>query len=137
VSVDENSGAQTDAQSQLLAARLAARVRGVREITNELKVRWSETTSDDTVRQQIVSRFSSNAITRPVADRIQVVVKQGVVTLSSQVGRSAELVEAERIAKAADCVRTVDNQIWPGDTARHPAAPASKSAATARRQAGR
>lgn len=105
------TGEVTDYNSKIHALRLAGRVRGVRAIKNELKVRWTESANDNTAKQLIVSRLSSNATTSRVADRIHVTVKEGVVMLAGQVDRSAERFEAERIAKFTDGVREVENRI--------------------------
>ena len=91
-----------------------ARVRGVRSITNDLKVCWSESTNDDLVKQHVVNRLNSNATTRPVAGHIQVVVKSGAVTLTGRVDRSFQLIDAERIANSTDGVRTVENRLSVG-----------------------
>lgn len=105
------SGEVKDFASKYHAMRLTARVRGVRSITNELRVRWSESTDDGFVRLSIVDRLGSNAVTRAIAGRIQVEVNQGAATLTGDVNRSSELIEAERIAKSTDGVRTVQNRL--------------------------
>ena len=58
-----------------------------------------------------MARFTSNAITRPVAGHIRVVVKDGRVVLAGEVGRSSELIEAERVAGLTDGVRSVENRL--------------------------
>ena len=93
------------------AGRLAARVRGVQSITNDVKVAWDSTTNDDAVRVKIEERLKSNGITQANAMRIRVSVREGHVTLSGSVSRSSELNEAVRIAKLTDGARSVTNDI--------------------------
>lgn len=105
------SGETDDFNSKLRATRLAARVNGVRSIVNEAKVRWNETTSDDGVRRSLEQRLLSNAITRPIASRVTVVVKDGHVALAGTVDRSIEVTETERLAQLTDGVRSVRNEL--------------------------
>lgn len=93
------------------AARLVARVRGVRSITNDVRVAWDPTTDDDTVRVKIEERLKSNGITQANATRIRVTVKEGHVTLSGSVNRSSEVNEAARIARLTDGARNVTNDL--------------------------
>lgn len=109
------AGEVDDYSSKFHAARLCARVRGVRAISNELKVRWSASTRDGTVQQRIVQRLQSNAITQLAAGRIRVTVREGAVTLEGAVDRFSQRNEAERIAKLTDGVRSVDNQLTLGE----------------------
>jgi osmotically-inducible protein OsmY len=105
------SGEVTDHYSKFHAARLAARVQGVRSITNEVKVRWNAGTSDDGVRIRIEERLRSNSITRPIASRIRVAVRDGHVSLAGSVDYSSQFLEAARIARLTDGVRTVKNML--------------------------
>jgi osmotically-inducible protein OsmY len=105
------SGEVRDFNSKIHAARLAARVRGVRQLTNELKVSWNPATNDDAVRSRIQERLRSNGITRPIAVDVEVTVREGHVTLAGRVARTAERIEAERIARLTDGVRTVRNAL--------------------------
>jgi osmotically-inducible protein OsmY len=105
------TGEVNDFTSKYHATRLAARVRGVRAIDGDLKVRWTEATNDEAVQRAITERLVSNATTRPIADRIRVQVKDGVVTLSGRVDRRSQSLEAERIARRTDGVRAVVSQL--------------------------
>lgn len=105
------SGEVSYHNSKFHAARLAARVRGVRSITDEIKVAWNTSTNDDTVRIRIEERLRSNGITRPIASHVKVTVQEGRVTLTGSVDRSSELLEAQRIAKLTDGARSVTNSI--------------------------
>jgi osmotically-inducible protein OsmY len=104
-------GEVKDHDCKFRAYRLAARVRGVRSITNNVKVRWNASTSDDGVRIRIEERLRSNSITRPIASRVRVTVDEGHVALAGSVARSSEFIEAERIARLTDGVRTVKNTL--------------------------
>jgi osmotically-inducible protein OsmY len=105
------SGAVSAHPKRRRASALALRVAGVRSIANELEVSVAQARGDDAVRQDIVKRLASNAITRDQADRIEVSVQDGVVTLAGRVDRYGTLLEAFRIASYTDGVRRVENRL--------------------------
>jgi osmotically-inducible protein OsmY len=105
------SGGSRDLRSKLRAAQVVARVPGVREISNQIVVKWNESTSDNALRDAIEEQLASNPTTRHVAPQIRVVVSQGQVTLIGRVEHTLELIEAARIARLTDSVRSVSNML--------------------------
>jgi len=93
------------------AGALAARVRGVTGIDNRLRVIDAGPVDDERIAAEIAERLRRDAVTGPLAGRIAVEVKGGVVTLSGTVGRFAERRSAERIAARTPGVAEVRNRI--------------------------
>ncbi len=63
------------------------------------------------LRDDILKRLVSDAITRDHADQISVAVDGGVVTLSGKVKRYVVVLEIVRIASRTNGVRGVENQL--------------------------
>jgi osmotically-inducible protein OsmY len=93
------------------ATSLTSRVSGVRQIENELQVSLAQVRGDDSIRDDIVKRLDSNAITGEIAEQVGVSVEGGVVTLSGKVERYVVVLEALRIASRTDGVRKVENRL--------------------------
>ena len=93
------------------ATTLTSRVSGVRQIANELQVSLAQERGDDSIRDDIVKRLDSNAITGEIAEQVGVSVEGGVVTLSGKVERYVVVLEALRIASRTDGVRKVENRL--------------------------
>lgn len=93
------------------AVQLAARVRGVQSIRNNILVSWSPDVSDDGLAKRIEARLRNNARTKRDADEITVQVADGVVTLQGYVSDESTLHAIHYLAKNTDCVRSVLNQL--------------------------
>jgi osmotically-inducible protein OsmY len=93
------------------AEDVAARVPGVIETMNHLKVKSRDMYSDGTLKKHIQDRLMTGWQTRNVADDIHVQVKGGEVTLTGTVDSWGERKEADRLAFFTSGVRDVDNRL--------------------------
>jgi osmotically-inducible protein OsmY len=89
------------------AEAVARRVRGVKGVTNDIRVKPQVQPTD--IRRTIEEAFKRNA--ELDADRITVEASDGDIVLKGTVRSWAEREEAERAAWLAPGVRKVDNQI--------------------------
>jgi osmotically-inducible protein OsmY len=112
------SGEVQDFSSKFQAFRVASGVRGVRAITNETRVSPAARIGDDAISRLVVSRLRANAVTRSVADRINVRTEDGVVELTGEVATWSHRAEAGNAARFTDGVRRVDNQLTVAESQR-------------------
>lgn len=93
------------------AERIASRVRGVKDVINEIQVKAAPMFPDEALRDEVKRRLEANILTGPVAGRISVKVENGRTTLLGQVDTWAQFREAGRVALLSRGVRSVDNQL--------------------------
>ena len=93
------------------AADVAGRVRGVKDVRNEISVVPARLVSDLLLKQRIDSRLTSHAMTRNAAARITVAVRNGVATLTGDVSHVAARREATRTTASTAGVRQVVNRL--------------------------
>jgi osmotically-inducible protein OsmY len=93
------------------AAAIASRTRGVQEVVNRLRTIAVQVAADEALVREIERRLQRDARMAPIADRVNVGVEQGVVTLEGDVDHLAERRAAERIAARTPGVRRVRNQL--------------------------
>jgi osmotically-inducible protein OsmY len=97
------------------ATDVSGRVRGVREVVNEIRVQPATGTipqrSDATLAKEIRDSFRRHWTTSRVADRIRVAVKHGVATLSGDLDTWGERFEAARVAFGIEGVWRVLNRL--------------------------
>ena len=97
--------------------RLASRVRGVRELNNQLEA-LPASPADDDVRNALASRIYSHPVLSRYANRtdppIHIIVENGRVTLTGAVGSELEKRIAGTVARDAFGVLSVDNQLQIG-----------------------
>jgi osmotically-inducible protein OsmY len=95
------------------AEDIASKVRGVRKVINQIEI-YRETTRTHTratVAKDIKENFKKNWAVRSVYDRINVTVKEGVVTLTGEVDTWAQRRQAEEVAFNTEGVWKVDNRL--------------------------
>ena len=98
---------------RLHAEDVAGKVRGVRRVINQIEVN-RETTRTHTaamVAKNIREHFKRNWAVRPVYDRINVTVKNGVATLTGEVDTWAQRRQAEEVAFNTEGIWKVDNRL--------------------------
>lgn len=93
------------------AFEIAARIPGVLSVVDDLEVSGRLILTDAQLGRRIRDRLIEHSLTRPVADRIEVNVDNGVVTLTGDVDTSVERREAGRVALLTDGVNAVDDQL--------------------------
>jgi osmotically-inducible protein OsmY len=93
------------------AGALVSRVPGVKEVTNDVIVRWNAPYSDDTLRERVEDGLVMNSETRFVADAIHVDVSNREARLTGDVASWAERREAGRVALMVGGIKVVDNRI--------------------------
>jgi osmotically-inducible protein OsmY len=93
------------------AGDVAVRVRGVKEVVNEITVHRNAWKQDAQLVKTVKSRLMWNWSTFKVYDKIGVTVKDGVVTLTGDVNTWSERKEAGRVALHTKGVWEVDNQL--------------------------
>ncbi len=98
------------------AAGVAADVLGVREVVNNLTVNPLPRYRDSAVMHRIEDRLAENWETYRIADRIEVKVEDGNVTLTGEVDDWAQYREAAEVSRLTDGVRSVDNRLRVADT---------------------
>ncbi len=105
------SGDVKTAYEKTHAANIASRIKGVRKVTNQIKVNALARYNDATLKRQIESRLAHNGQTQGIADQIELQVSDGMVTLSGTVDTWAECTEAASVAALTDGVRSVVNRL--------------------------
>ena len=105
-----NGYVRTYAQ-KLAAERAAKRVAGVKAIAEELKVRFASDpkTADHEIARRILDVFAWNSLVP--ANKLQVMVENGWVTLAGETTWRFEAEEAERVAAQISGVKGVSNAI--------------------------
>jgi osmotically-inducible protein OsmY len=93
------------------AQDVVARVKGARDVVNDIKVNYQSPYSDASIRIRVEERLRSNAVTFPVADAINVEVHGGRVTLSGTVDLWSQYSDAELLAFNTDGAWAVINQL--------------------------
>jgi osmotically-inducible protein OsmY len=93
------------------AMTVASRVKGVKEVKNQIEVDWKQEYKDEELLDQVMNRIKSNWLLLPVKDKIKVFVHNGTVTLTGTVNNWSQRHEAEQVALDTKGVRTVDNRI--------------------------
>ena len=96
---------------KLAAERAAKRVAGVKAIAEELKVRFASDpkTADHEIARRILDVFAWNSLVP--ANKLQVMVENGWVTLAGETTWRFEAEEAERVAAQIRGVKGVSNAI--------------------------
>ena len=99
------SGSVADFNTKIRALRLAARVPGLSAVDNQIRVQWSSQVSDDglkrTVHKQLQQQWG------PAAQRWQVDVHDGVVTLQTSDTPDELAQQVLALVASVDCVRDV------------------------------
>jgi osmotically-inducible protein OsmY len=90
---------------------VAARVHGVKNIINLIKVNVNPKYADYSLKARIEDRLASNWETSFVHDNIHVFVKNGKATLTGEVNTWAEYNEAGRLAFLTNGIWAVDNKL--------------------------
>jgi osmotically-inducible protein OsmY len=93
------------------AGEVAAGVRGVRDVINEIAIARTNWESDAELTKDIASRLTWNWTTWWVHDDIGVTVKNGVATLTGDVSRWSQRKEAGNVAIHTPGVSKVDNRL--------------------------
>lgn len=93
------------------AGDVAAGVRGVRRVVNDLRVSKTTWKSDADLTEAVKSRLTWNWTTWWVHDDIGVTVENGIATLSGDVNKWSQRREAGIVAAETQGVRKVDNRI--------------------------
>jgi len=105
------SGKVDTGDERVHATTVASRIRGVKKVTNNIRVNWTQEYADAAIYKKIWDRIKSNWLLRPVEGTIKVNVRKGKVTLSGTVYNWGEHKEVEDLALKTNGVRFVDNQI--------------------------
>jgi osmotically-inducible protein OsmY len=105
------SGEVADSNSKFHAGRGVSYIRGVRSLSNEISISRTTRLSDATIGQLIRQRLRANAVTRDVAQGINVEVREGIVLLTGQVEALTQITEAQRACYFTNGVRRVDNRL--------------------------
>lgn len=93
------------------AKAVASRIRGVREVNNQIKVDQEQGYKDAALFRKVLNRIESSWLLSPVKDRIKVNVRKGVTTLTGTVYNWGERREAERLAFNTNGIWMVDNRL--------------------------
>lgn len=96
---------------KLRAERLASRVAGIREINNQLVVKWMAMISDQELKTRIRQRLQRNRWTADAVDAIEVTVQDGRVTLEGKVPSPDTRREIAAVVANTDGIRSVENRI--------------------------
>jgi hyperosmotically inducible protein len=118
IDVDTNEGAVRlsgkveDPADRAEAERIARSVEGVRNVVNEIEI-GDPTVGENVTDAWILTKIKSKLVADPQvsAFNIDVDVTEGNVTLSGKVEKSAAKSEAEKLARATEGVKSVDNKI--------------------------
>jgi osmotically-inducible protein OsmY len=103
------SGHVSSYSQKLAAEQAAARVKGVRGIAEEIKVRYVDGTSDDEIARRAVNCL--NWSTTVPADKVQVVVQDGWVTLKGKLDWHHQKVAAANAMRGLHGVTGISNLI--------------------------
>lgn len=107
--VVELTGIVRDLLAKERAAKIAERVRGVRAVSNRIRVEPTMVLSDRGIRRLVLDALADDPATE--AYEVAVRVADGVVTLSGEVSSGAERSLAERLAKGVRGVVGVSNEL--------------------------
>lgn len=105
------SGDVNTLYEKVCAADIASRVRGVLTVINHISNGTSSNQNDGMIWKTLKTRLISNWLTYLVSGRIDIAVKDGIVTLTGDVDTWLERHEAIRIAYLTKGVREVENEI--------------------------
>jgi hyperosmotically inducible protein len=105
------SGKVDTGYDRVHATTVASRIRGVKEVVNNIHVDWTQEYADAAIFKKIWDRIESNWLLSPVEDKIKFNVKKGIVTLTGTVYNWSERTEAERLALNTNGVRLVNNEL--------------------------
>ena len=105
------SGTVKTLYEKVCAEDIASRVRGVRNVINHITINKSYDQNDAALWKNIKTRLISNWQTYLVSGRIDISVKDGLVTLSGDVDTWLERHEALRTAYLTKGVREIDNEL--------------------------
>jgi osmotically-inducible protein OsmY len=105
------SGKVDTGYDRVHATTVASRIRGVREVVNNIHVDWTHEYADAAIFKKIWDRIESNWLLSPVEDKIKFNVKKGVVTLTGTVYNWGERSEAEHLALNTNGVRLVNDEL--------------------------
>ncbi|MCH5373713.1 MAG: BON domain-containing protein [Planctomycetes bacterium] len=97
------------------AKDLAARIKGVMDVVDDLVVKQVPAISDEAIQQRIKDRLRHDDQTRWIADDIQVEVHDGKAVLRGTVNFWSERSEADQIAYLTEGVTSVENEIHVND----------------------
>lgn len=93
------------------AYEVTSRIKGVRNVLNNIKVHYSSEYTDSSIRKRIQERLKANAETIWVADNIKVTVNRGKVTLDGTVNYWSEYDSAKKVAHNTDGAWAVVNKL--------------------------
>ncbi len=105
------SGTVNREYDRLQATMVAGRIRGVKDVVNNLTVNWDRGYGDGALMSKIVDRMNSDFVLASVKDKIKVTVDQGRVALTGTVDNWGERREADRVASETPGVRSIDNRL--------------------------
>ena len=93
------------------AADVASRTPGVRDVINGIEVNRIPSLKEEALKDLIKARLTTNGETHEAADRIDILVVGGMVTLSGEVNTWSEYREAAEIASYTNGVSGVVNRL--------------------------
>lgn len=93
------------------AMKWVAPIRGVRGITNKIKVRWSATLSDDALEKLVMRNILECSSTKQAAEDVVIQVAEGTVTLSGLVSSRSMRHEFIRVASETDVERPYEFEV--------------------------
>ena len=105
------SGKVDTGYDRVHATSVTSRIRGVKEVINNIHVNWTQEYADAELFKKIWDRIRSNWLISPVKDNIKVNVRKGVATLTGTVCNWGERNEAELVTLNTNGIRLVINQL--------------------------
>jgi osmotically-inducible protein OsmY len=105
------SGKVSSINDKAHALTVASRVRGVKEVKDQIEVDWKQEYKDEELLGQVINRIKSNWLLSPLKDKIKIFVHNGTVTLTGTVNNWSQRHEAEQVALDTKGVKAVDNRI--------------------------
>lgn len=105
------SGKVNSINDKAHAMTVASRVRGVKEVKNQIEVNWKQEYKDEELLDRVMDRIKTNWLLSPVKDKVKVFVHNGTVTLTGTVNNWSQRHEAEQVALDTKGVRAVDNRL--------------------------